>query len=668
MRPSKPCVPLAVCLLVVAVTQLVTSPRAIAADWPRVEPADLALTKPRIDPAADAEALLWDVRVTDASNLDTPYTVLAHHLRIKIFTDRGREDQGKVDLTYTDKARIRDVEARTITPDGRITELRGSDVFDRTIVKADGIKVKAKSFVLPAVVPGAIVEYRWLEYRDTFANYLELGLQRDLPVHLIRYHIKPLAVRDLGFQMRTQSFNVPTPVAVKKDDGGYNLLEVQNVSALRRERYMPPDSAVKSWMLIYYADLATADLVPQKFWEKFARSFYDEYKTRLRANSDVTAAARRATADAATLDAKIAALLAVIRERVKRDDLAASRRRADKDNAAGDTLKRGNGSGDDITVLFTAMAAAAGLDARLALTCDRDDALCPSDYKQPYFLNTMVVAVKDGNGWKFVDPNNRYAVDGHLRWQQEGPAALLLDPKEPAFVEIPPSPSTYSTRKRTANLTLSEDGVLEGEVTLEYSGHVAMSNRERDADDSVAERQRRLTEDLARGMPGIELTDFVVENLEDPAKPYSLRFKMRVPGYAQKTGSRLFVQPAVIQRGAQALLTEATRRHSIHFPFAWSEQDTITLQWPADYDAESTETPQPVVLNNGRAAMYAPKLVTDNSAHRATLTRTFFVGGDSAIFYPVDAYPPWKSFFTQVRTADDFTLSLRKRGAGANAR
>jgi hypothetical protein len=66
--------------------------------------------------------------------------------------------------------------------------------------------------------------------------------------------------------------------------------------------------------------------------------------------------------------------------------------------------------------------------------------------------------------------------------------------------------------------------------------------------------------------------------------------------------------------------------------------------------------------------MYVPKLVTDNSAHRATLTRTFVVAADSAIFYPTEAYPQWKGFFTQVRAADDFTLSLRKRAAGANAR
>jgi hypothetical protein len=36
-------------------------------DWKPVPPEDLALKKPRVDPAADAEALYWDETVADAA-------------------------------------------------------------------------------------------------------------------------------------------------------------------------------------------------------------------------------------------------------------------------------------------------------------------------------------------------------------------------------------------------------------------------------------------------------------------------------------------------------------------------------------------------------------------------------------------------------------------------
>ena len=86
---------------------------ATAADWPPISPADLALKTPRIDPNADAEALLWDVRMTDSTERELSM-VLEHHVRLKIFTDRGREAHSTIELPYTNYRRVRDVEGRTV--------------------------------------------------------------------------------------------------------------------------------------------------------------------------------------------------------------------------------------------------------------------------------------------------------------------------------------------------------------------------------------------------------------------------------------------------------------------------------------------------------------------------------------------------------------------------
>jgi hypothetical protein len=67
---------------------------AEAADWPVIDPSHLALTQPRLDPNASAEVLLWSVRITDSAELDDLQTILEHHLRIKVFSDRGREEHG----------------------------------------------------------------------------------------------------------------------------------------------------------------------------------------------------------------------------------------------------------------------------------------------------------------------------------------------------------------------------------------------------------------------------------------------------------------------------------------------------------------------------------------------------------------------------------------------
>jgi hypothetical protein len=87
-----------------------------AADWKPIDPAELALKAPKVQPDAHAEALLWEVRVSDEMSATVQYeptTIFEHYLRVKIFTERGREEFGTVDIPYASRVDVRDVAART---------------------------------------------------------------------------------------------------------------------------------------------------------------------------------------------------------------------------------------------------------------------------------------------------------------------------------------------------------------------------------------------------------------------------------------------------------------------------------------------------------------------------------------------------------------------------
>src|SRR3954463_11508837 len=109
---------LSLCLLFAACA----SARALASsdnDWKPVDPAQLAMKTPLVEKDADAEAIFWEVRADDGGEEDF---VLSNDIRIKIFTERGRESQSKVEIPYFGETRIKDIAARTIKPDGSIVE------------------------------------------------------------------------------------------------------------------------------------------------------------------------------------------------------------------------------------------------------------------------------------------------------------------------------------------------------------------------------------------------------------------------------------------------------------------------------------------------------------------------------------------------------------------
>ena len=163
-----------------------------------MDPAHLALKAAIVEPNADAEAIFWDIRIDDGGENDL---VLNHYVRIKIFTERGRDQYSKVDIPFLQGIKIKDVAARTIKPDGSIVELAKEDIIEKVVVKVSGLKLRTKTFAFQGIEPGAIVEYKWKEVRsDSSANNMRLQFKRDIPVQAVTYRIKP--AKDMSWDVR----------------------------------------------------------------------------------------------------------------------------------------------------------------------------------------------------------------------------------------------------------------------------------------------------------------------------------------------------------------------------------------------------------------------------------------------------------------------------------
>lgn len=247
-----------------------------ADDWRPIDPADLALKAPLVEKDADAEAIFWEVRIDDDPEGDLIFT---HYIRIKIFTDRGRESQSKIDILFGNlfgnNIKIQDIAARTIKADGSIVELKKSDIFERTVVKASGVKAKAKSFAMPGIETGSIIEYRWREVNvNRSANYVRLDFQRDIPVQRVKYLIKPFPFEGLGLRSITLHGN-NSPFTKEKD--GFYGTSMNNMPALHDEPRMPPENQLKTWMLIYYTKDAKLDA--EKYWFDLGRQIYADTKS-----------------------------------------------------------------------------------------------------------------------------------------------------------------------------------------------------------------------------------------------------------------------------------------------------------------------------------------------------------------------------------------------------
>jgi hypothetical protein len=649
--------------LLLALVFTAAAPPAASADkekelWRPLTASDLGPSGPAVEKDADAEALFWEVVIDDSPSSEVS---LQHYVRIKVFNERGRDAQSKVELPYYGDGKIKEIAARVNRPDGSVVELKKEDIFDRAVVKMSGLKVKVKSFALPGVEPGSIIEYRWREVRPGGADGLRLDFQRGIPVRSVTYYFKP------DFSMRYRAINMGDARFEKGQDGFWRL-SMTNMPAFREEPRMPPEAAVRAWVFLYFSADTKSDA--EQYWHDVGRGSYARFEGALKPNDEVKAAAATLVADAKTDAEKLERLYDFCRTRIKNIDDDASgltpdeRAKLKYNKSPADTLKRAQGTGSDINLLFAAFAAAAGFDARLAFSGNSGDFFFDRSYMHWSFLGASLIAVRVGGGWQLFSPAGRYTPFGMKPWPVEAQDVLVTDPKSPVWVRSLAAGPDKSVERRAGKFKLSEDGTLEGDVRIEYTGHLAVEKKEFNDEDSPAEREQPVVEAWKTQM-GAEVTDLRVENVTDPFKPFVYAFHVRVPAYAQRTGKRLFLQPAFFQKGLAPRFTPATRRHEVYFHHPWSEEDRVEIELPAGFTFDNAEAP--AGFSAGDLSKYEPAAGVSRDGQTLVYTRRFYFGqgGDSPLRFPASSYANLKGYFDEVSKQDGHTIALKQGAAAA---
>ncbi|HEX3579206.1 MAG TPA: DUF3857 domain-containing protein, partial [Thermoanaerobaculia bacterium] len=149
---------------------------AASAEFRDPTPAEKAMTSVDFAPGAAAVILNWNQVVDDRNAYRTDY------FRIKILTEEGKK-YGDVEVPHLSLlSDVNHIKARTVRADGTIAAFDGR-TFDKVVVKVGGIRLISKTFTLPDVQVGSIIEYRYdITNRGNMIYDTQFTLQRDLPI------------------------------------------------------------------------------------------------------------------------------------------------------------------------------------------------------------------------------------------------------------------------------------------------------------------------------------------------------------------------------------------------------------------------------------------------------------------------------------------------------
>lgn len=640
-------------------------------DWRPLVPAELSMAAPSVEPDADAEALIWEIRIDDSDSEDLS---LKHYVRVKIFTERGRDKYSKFDVPFTKGIKIKDLAARVIKSDGSIIEIKKEDIFEREIIKANGIKIKAKSFAVPNIEPGVIIEYRYKEsISDASARGMRLQFQRDIPIQKIAYYYKPYN----SSEPRTQTYNF-TDAKFVKDKNGFWLATRTAVPAFKEEPRMPPEDNVRAWMMLTGTRLTLVDASafsvsftfkdpgnPRQYWGAVGTENAGLAKFMNKESGDVKKAAAEITAGAATAEEKLKKIYEYCQTQIANTTFDTSitdeqRAKLPAAKSLNDVLKRKAAGSQYVDLLFGALANASGFETRIALIGDRSKMFIEPEMTDENLIHPGAIAVKVNEEWKYFNPGVKFLPYGMLLWHEEDTWALLVGEKRFDWKKTPLTGYEASNTKRNGKFTLLEDGTLEGDVSIEMKGQPGLMYRMENYDETPVKLEEDIRQDVRARISTAEVTGMSVENLADGTKPLIQRYKIRVPNYAQKTGKRLFVQPSFFKYGTSPIFSSSTRKYDIFFRYPWSESDTIDIKWPAGFDLDSPDSPA-TVADAQKIGSLVTRITAVKAENRLNYSRKFHFGGGGAILFGVENYQVLKTMFDQFNKADTHTITLKQK-------
>jgi hypothetical protein len=626
-----------------------------------ISPEELKLTSEPQAPGAPAIILFRQVDRDDNGRTSHENS----YFRIKILTEEGRKYADVEIPYYKESGNVGGIRARTIRPDGTIVNFEGK-VFDKTIVKAKGVKYLAKTLTLPGVQVGSIIEYYYTQ--DLKESYLfdsHWILSNELFTKNASFSLKPYhSDRDLwNVQWISQGLPLGT-TPPKQGPDRIVRLEANNIPAFQTEDFMPPENELKSRVDFTYIE-GMPEREANTFWIKTGKKLNGQLESFLGKRKAMERAVAEIAAPNDSPEVKLRKIYARVQQmrntsyEVQKTAQEEEREKEKGPKSVEDVWKSGYGTGFELTWLYLALVRAAGFEAYGVWVSDRRNYFFNPARMDRNNLDANVVLVKLNGKDVYFDPGAAFAPFGLLPWVETGVQGLRLDKEGGAWVQTTLPESSESHIERRATLRLSDTGDLEGKLTVTFTGLEALWRRVDERNVDEVERKQFLEGQVKEFIPAACEAELVNKPEWTSSAPALVaEFNVKVPGWASGAGHRALLPVGLFSASEKHLFDHAFRVHPIYIEFPSQRVDDVTIEIPPGWQVISLPPGQSQL---GHVVEYTLKV--ENDKGRLHLARTLNV---NFLLLETKYYAPLRNFFQMVQTADEGQIILQPGRASAS--
>lgn len=673
-------------LSAVALIAAASRPARAQGAWPVISEEERTMTDCPQQPGATALWLFREV-VTDHAAFE-----IRIYKRMKILTAAGR-DRANIEIPYyAGRQVVSGLEVRLVPPQGPPQPFTGQ-VFDKTAIRYRRYRIGLKSFAVPDVKPGSIIEFRYKLVPDEDASS---GNEEDLAESLqvagkpeegglpknkefLSFPATRWELQDDLFTLRARYEYISYPRIGLFFDGPCRIswvshklvhaqpvikgsrveLELSNVPAFEEEEFMTSPEAEQMSVDIFYLDRRITE--SEEFWRRESEVWQKAVERFIGEPGKVAAKAREMAGEEgnpATRLRKIYDGVQALRnlsyeKRLTRKQM--KEQRIKSNHGVSDVLERGYGVRSDLTRTFVALARAAGFEAEAVRVSNRDDKLFRINLLSFYDqMDSEAAMVKLGDRTLLFDPATPFCPFGLVHWSRSNAAALRRSDAPPAFFTTTVYDPDLALTQREVALKLDAAGALTGTVRTTYTGHEALVRRLEHLRDDAEARKKDFERELADILPaGAAVTLTGLEHAEDSTPALVVRYDVSIPGLATAAGDKVLLPVFPLGGAGRYPFRHSERHYPVYFPYPFREFDDIRIELPAGFVPEV----RPAAHKTQDDFSDYSLACADEGNGKLHVQRDLTIRKS---YFAVDQYAAVKSFYEAARAADGEQIVLTR--------
>ena len=578
------------------------------------------------------------------------------HQVVKILTERGIQKYGDIAIPYQPASQNIGVNiARTITADGTVLQPPDEAFNDVTPPGLLSYNLYSdamwKVISMVGLAPGVCIEYQvtledkvaggetWIMGGYNF-QATEATLETSYALQMPRtWHLQWHVANDTS-----QTKSLKPRISYAENDTVIYIWKYGETPALELEEGMPHVNNVAP--RLRYSSIAD--------WDDVYAWYKELAKGRYTPNADIEEKVQQLTRDLKTDEAKIRTIYHFVASKIRYVGIELGQS-AYQPSHATEVFQMQYGDCKDKTTLLISMLDLVGIKAYPCLI-----SIAPNeriDTTLPFLsqFNHLIAAIPTSpNTYIWLDATAATCSYGDLPYSTQGRTGFLISDTHGMFVETPVFPPESNRFVSTTELTLDNEGAVQGTLHIQTSGQYNLNTRWTYQQMHPTAIKTTLATELSQQFPGIQVEWCDMSDLRNLNVPVKIDLDFHVENYTKLSGNSMLLRLPIDEFAAYAeSFADEHRTYSLDFGYPMQIEKTIRIRIPEEWTA--------VLPEDIHYTMEIAELSRQCRQVKNLITYQLVFTLKNRIL-PADAYSAAKPLFVSLASEDGSHLLLNRSG------